>query len=311
MTITEPTGPGRLKMSGLHMALLIAGALGACISAHLLIARVLEAAGSAQFVHDGSWWGLAALAGVAAGVALILFGAVGLGRSIRQGPPAGADYATQLEGHLDPTLSRGMWLVKWLLAVPHYIVLVIMWTAFPVVVVASGLMILFTGRYPASLFEFVVGVLRWNWRVAFYATGVLATDQYPPFTLARTEFPATFDVTYPERLSRWKVLFKSWLLAFPHLVILGILSGLYWFFADGFFSDGPSTVGLLDLLVLIAVVILLFTGVYNAGLFNLVMGIHRWIYRVYAYVSLLRDDYPPFRLDQGPLETRLSPEGTR
>lgn len=135
---------------------------------------------------------------------------------------------------------------------------------------------------------------------------MLATDKYPPFTLARTDFPATFDVAYPERLSRWKVLFKSWLLAFPHLVILGILAGLFWFFADR-----ADTVGLVDLLVFIAPLILLFTGVYNAGLFNLVMGIHRWIYRVYAYVSLLRDDYPPFRLDQGPTELATSTGGSK
>src|SRR5690606_19686555 len=217
----------------------------------------------------------------------------------RSTPPVGAEYPTQLEGALDPALSRGMWLVKWLLAVPHFIVLGIMWAAFPVVVLASGVMILITGRYPVALFEFVVGVLRWNWRVVFYATGVLATDQYPPFTLARTDFTATFDVVYPERLSRWKVLVKSWLLALPHLIIIGILAGLAWTF-----SDGPSTGGLVGLLVFIAALILLFTGVYNTGLFNLVMGIHRWIYRVFAYTSLLRDDYPPFRLDQGPVEAR-------
>ncbi|HEU4807935.1 MAG TPA: DUF4389 domain-containing protein [Homoserinimonas sp.] len=292
MTI-ESTGTGRLKMSGLHMALLVAGVLGTAAS-HRLFQDI-----------DYLWWGIAALA---AGIALILFGAVGLGRSIRSTPPTVADYPTQLEGRLDPALSRGMWLVKWLLAIPHFIVLAILWAAFPVVVLASGVMILFTGRYPAALFEFVVGVLRWNWRVVFYATGVLATDQYPPFTLARTDFPATFDVAYPDRLSRWKVLFKSWLLAFPHLVIIGILAGLAWVF-----SDGPGTGGLVGLLVFIAALILLFTGVYNAGLFNLVMGIHRWIYRVFAYTSLLRDDYPPFRLDQGPLEpsSSLNLEGTR
>ena len=291
MTITEQTEPQRLRMSGLHMALLIAG--------------VLAAAGSQRLFEDADflWWGLVALA---AGVTLILVGAVGLGRSIRSTPPAAADYPTQLEGQLDTALSRGLWLVKWLLAIPHFIVLAILWAAFPVVVLASGVMILFTGRYPVALFEYVVGVLRWNWRVVFYATGVLATDQYPPFTLARTDFPATFDVEYPERLSRWKVLVKSWLLALPHLLIIGILAGLAWVF-----SDGPGVGGLVGLLVFIAALILLFTKSYNLGLFNLVMGIHRWIYRVYAYTSLLRDDYPPFRLDQGPLESRLSLEGTR
>jgi hypothetical protein len=287
----ETTEPHRLKMSGLHMAVLIAGVL-ATAGSHRLFGDI-----------DYLWWGLAALA---AGSVLILVGAVGLGRSIRSTPIVSTSYPTQLEGQLDPALSRGMWLVKWLLAFPHYIVLAMLWAAFPIVVLASGVMILFTGRYPATLFEFVVGVLRWNWRVVFYATGVLATDQYPPFTLARTGFPATFDVAYPDRLSRWKVLVKSWLLALPHLVIVGILAGLLWFL-----SDGPGTGGLVGLLVFIAALILLFTGVYNTGLFNLVMGIHRWIYRVYAYTSLLRDDYPPFRLDQGPLELRLSAEGTR
>jgi len=286
MTITEPIGPQRLKMSGLHMAAVISGVLAVAASN-----RLFENI-------DLLWWGIAALAG---GIALILVGAVGLGRSIRTAPVESAGYPTKLEGQLDPTLSRGLWLVKWLLAIPHYIVLAFLWAAVPVVVLASGVMILFTRRYPATLFEYVVGVLRWNWRVVFYATGVLATDQYPPFTLARTSFPATFDVEYPETLSRWKVFFKSWLLALPHLVIIGILAGLAWVF-----SDGPGVGGLVGLLVFIAALILLFTGAYNRGLFDLVMGIHRWIYRVYAYTSLLRDDYPPFRLDQGALEVRTT-----
>jgi hypothetical protein len=282
-------------MSGLHMVLLIGG--------------VLATAGSHRLFDETQQLWLA-LATFAAGFSLILIGAAGLGRSIRSTPitRAEAGYPAQLEGELAPALSRGMWLVKWLLAIPHFIVLAILWSAFPVVVLASAVMILFTGRYPASLFEFVVGVLRWNWRVAFYATAVLATDQYPPFTLARTDFPATFDVMYPERLSRWKVLFKSWLLAFPHLLVVSVLAGFLWFIADG-----PATGGLVGLLVFIAAVILLFTGAYKTGLFNLIMGINRWIYRVFAYTSLLRDDYPPFRLDQGPFEssTQLQPEGTR
>ena len=294
MTTQEPgtTGTPRLKMRAVHMLLLIMG--------------VLLAAGSQTLFRNIDYLALG-LAAVAAGITLILLGATGLGRSIRsQSVPTPTDsegwaYPAQLEGNLDPALSRGMWLVKWLLAVPHYIVLAILWSAFPIVVLASGLMILFTGRYPAPLFEFVVGVLRWNWRVAFYATGVLGTDKYPPFTLARTDYPATFDVTYPARLSRWKVLFKSWLLAFPHLIIVSVLAGVAWAAVNG-----QALGGLLGLLVFIAALILLFTKVYNQGLFNLVMGIQRWVYRVFAYTSLLRDDYPPFRLDQGPLDSHAT-----
>jgi hypothetical protein len=290
--IPGTTGTPRAKMRAVHMLLLIVG--------------VLLAGGSQPLFRNTDYWALGLVA-VAAGVVLILLGAVGLGRSISsQSDPAqnvldDSGYPAQLEGILDPALSRGMWLVKWLLAVPHYIVLAILWSAFPVVVLASGLMILFTGRYPVALFEFVVGVLRWNWRVAFYATGVLGTDKYPPFTLARTDYPATFDVSYPARLSRWKVLVKSWLLAFPHLIIVSVLAGVAWATVNG-----QAVGGLLGLLVFIAGLILLFTKVYNQGLFNLVMGIQRWVYRVFAYTSLLRDDYPPFRLDQGPRDSHAT-----
>ena len=192
-----------------------------------------------------------------------------------------------------------MWLVKWLLAIPHFAVLVILWIAFVVVTIAAGFAILFTGRYPAPLFEFANGVLRWNWRVAFYANGVLGTDSYPPFTLARTDHPATFEVSAPSTLSRWKVLVKSWLLALPHLIIVSLATGGTWAAWTG---GAGEAVSLLGLLLLVAAVILLFTGVYRLGLFNLLMGAHRWMYRVFAYTALMRDEYPPFRLDQGALE---------
>lgn len=207
---------------------------------------------------------------------------------------------TQLTGHLDPGLSRWLWLVKWFLAIPHHIVLAVLWIAFLVVTVVAGVAILFTGRYPASLFQFTVGVLRWNWRVAFYAYGVLGTDQYPPFTLARSDYPAEFDVAYPRKLSHWKVLLKSWLFALPQLVIVSALTGGAW-------ASSTSGISLLAVLVLVAAVILLFTGVYRLGLFNLLMGINRWALRTVTYVALMSDKYPPFRLDQGALDPPARP----
>jgi hypothetical protein len=80
-------------------------------------------------------------------------------------------------------LNRWLPLVKWLLAIPHYIVLAFLWLAALFVIVFAWFAILFTGRYPRGLFEFVVGVGRWTNRVTAYAF-VLVTDQYPPFSLS-------------------------------------------------------------------------------------------------------------------------------
>ena len=181
---------------------------------------------------------------------------------------------------------------------------VFLWFAFGVVTIVAWFAILFTARYPRSLFNFNVGVIRWNWRVAFYAFSAIGTDVYPPFTLARTDYPADFDVDYPERLSRGLVLVKSWLLAIPHLLLIGLLTGTArtWEYRDGEWVQQGVGISLLGLLVLIAGVILLFTGQYRRGLFDLLLGLNRWIYRVIAYVALMRDEYPPFHLDMGPVD---------
>jgi hypothetical protein len=200
-----------------------------------------------------------------------------------------------------------LWLVKWFLAIPHFVLLFFVWFAFVVVTIIAWFAILFTGRFPRSLFNFNVGVLRWSWRVSFYAYSALGTDRYPPFTLARTDYPADFDVDYPERLSRGLVLVKSWLLALPHLIIIGALTGastVRWNDPrnPGIRYETATGISLFGFLVLVAAVILLFTGRYQRPLFDLLMGFNRWIYRVITYVALMRDEYPPFRLDQGPLD---------
>jgi hypothetical protein len=249
-----------------------------------------------------------ALLAIVIALVLIIGGAVGLGRGIAAGASQEADRVgnepSRLTGHLDPALSRWLWLVKWVLVIPHYIILALLWIAFLVVTVAAGFAILFTGRYPASLFQFTVGVLRWNWRVAFYAYGVLGTDHYPPFTLARTDYPAELDVAYPLKLSHWKVLFKSWLFALPQLLIVAALTG-------SAASSSTASISLLSLLVCIAAIILLFTGVYRLGIFDLLMGINRWTVRTITYAALMSDKYPPFRLDQGPLDPPPYPADSR
>jgi hypothetical protein len=210
-------------------------------------------------------------------------------------------YPVRLEGQLQPDLSRWLWLVKWLLAIPHYIVLVFLWLAFWVLSFVAFFAILFTKRYPKGIFEFNVGVMRWTWRVAFYSYGALGTDRYPPFTLDRVpEYPATLDVEYPEELSRGLVLVKWWLLAIPHYLVVGVLVGGGMSFAR--YADHWSWTfagGLIGLLVLFAGVALLFTTRYPRGLFDFVLGLDRWVARVAAYAGLMTDAYPPFRLDQG------------
>jgi hypothetical protein len=212
-------------------------------------------------------------------------------------------YPVRLEGALDPQLSRWLWLVKWVLAIPHYVVLAFLWLAFFVLTVVAFFAILVTGRYPKGIFEFNVGVLRWTWRVAFYSYAALGTDRYPPFTLGEApDYPATLDVAYPEQLSRGLVLVKWWLLAIPHYVLVGIFLGGGSYAAshasDWLWSVGFET-GLIGALVLFAGVALLFTTRYPRGTFDFVLGLDRWVARVTAYAGLMTDQYPPFRLDQG------------
>jgi hypothetical protein len=206
-------------------------------------------------------------------------------------PPAA--YPVQLTGELEPNLSRWLWLVKWLLLIPHVFVLVFLWAAFAVVTVVAFFSILFTGRYPRGLFGFNLGVLRWTWRVAWYGYAGLGTDRYPPFTLADADYPARLEIPYPERLSRGLVLVKWWLLAIPHYIVIGFFTG-----GGPWWWDNSYWPGLIGVLVLFAAVVLLFRGSYPRSLFELVLPMNRWVARVVAYVALMRDEYPPFRWER-------------
>jgi hypothetical protein len=210
-------------------------------------------------------------------------------------------YPLRLEGRLEPGLSRWLWLVKWFLALPHYVVLAVLWIGFVFSTAGAFVAILVTGRYPRPLFDYAVGVLRWTWRVAHYSWSALGTDRYPPFTLEDVpSYPARLDVAYPEHLSRGLVLVKWWLLALPHYLVVGLLvGGGIWVAGRDDPWIGTASSGLIGILVLVAALVLAFTGRYPASLYDLVLGLNRWVYRVAAYAALMTDVYPPFRLDLG------------
>jgi Domain of unknown function (DUF4389) len=265
------------------------------------------------------------------GVALIIIGASRSQRASDRGeqgsagtpfvPPAGLleqstsrSSPVRLEGHLTEPLSRWLWLVKWLLLIPHVIVLFFLWTAFGVLTIVAGVAIVFTGRYPRSLFDFNVGVLRWTWRVQFYGPGAYGTDIYPPFTLAPMAYPATLEIDYPERLSRGLVFVKSWLLAIPHLIIIAVFSAGWttynnnsrgWTVTQTGFSGG-----LIGICTTIGGIVLLIRRAYPNGLFDFIVGMNRWVYRVVAYVALMTDEYPPFHFDGGPTEPNSTERGS-
>jgi hypothetical protein len=139
--------------------------------------------------------------------------------------------------------------------------------------------ILVRGRIPRWLFEFQVALNRWQFRAGSYF--LLLTDEYPPF---EGDYPIRYDVQYPERPSRWRLVVWKFITSIPHFVILFFLA----------FSLVPVT--------LIAWFAILFTGRFPQGLHGYVAGILRWGARVQAYVLSLTDEFPPFSFsaDAGP-----------
>jgi hypothetical protein len=172
-------------------------------------------------------------------------------------------------------LSRWKIFVKWLLAIPHMAILYGLLIAWEAVTFIAFFAILFTKKYPRELFNFSVNVYRWQANVTSYV--MLMRDEYPPFSWDAGKYPVTFEVQYPEELSRWMPLVK-WLLAVPHYIILVFLY-----------------VGAIVALI-VAWFSILFTKKYPEGLFSFVVGVRRWSARVSAYVTLLRDEYPPFSM---------------
>jgi hypothetical protein len=189
--------------------------------------------------------------------------------------PAG--YPLRYDVEYPERLSRWRIFVKWLLAIPHFLILYALGVVVEVILLIAFFAILFTKKFPRGLFDFVVNFYRWTMNV--YAYVGLMRDEYPPFSWEAGKYAVTFDVDYPEELSRWKP-FVKWLLAIPHYIVLFFLYIIAFFlWALSFFA-------------------ILFTGRFPRGFFNFIVGTIRWSQRVMAYVYLLRDEYPPFSLKQ-------------
>lgn len=186
-----------------------------------------------------------------------------------------SQYPLRLDVEYPHELNRWLPLVKWLLAIPHLLIVYALVNVASVIAFIAFFAILFTTKYPQSLFEFVVNIYRWQANTHAYL--LLMRDEYPPFTWEPGQYPVTFEVDYPTELNRWLPLIK-WLLAVPHYVALFFL-------------------GLAAFAVLIvAFFAILFTQQYPRGMFDFVVGVLRWGNRVTAYTYLMRDEYPPFSL---------------
>ena len=189
------------------------------------------------------------------------------------------DYPVDLIADYEERVNRFLWILKWILVIPHGILLFLI--SIPVIFTlpVSWLAVVILGRNPYILWRYHTGLIRWSWRVSFYSYQAGNTDRYPPFSFeSRDDYPADLEIEYSESSSRLTGFFR-WLLIIPHWIITWILSDI------------------VGILVFFALVIVLFTGRYPEGMFNIIMGMNRWVYRVTAYGWLLVDDYPPFSFD--------------
>jgi hypothetical protein len=171
-------------------------------------------------------------------------------------------------------LSRWKIFVKWLFAIPHFIVLSFFNMLVAIIVWIAWFVILFTKRYPESLYKLVLTYMRWTANVNAYV--MFQRDEYPPF--GEGPYPVQLDLPYPAELSRWMIFIK-WLLVIPSIIVyafvgLALLVGLF-----------------------IAWWAILITGSMPRGLFDFITGFNRWGYRINAYTWLMTDKYPPFSLD--------------
>jgi hypothetical protein len=195
------------------------------------------------------------------------------------GPGRGPDYPIHLAYDRDYDVQNWRPLVNWLLAIPHWIVLYLLGIVAAVLWLISLFVVLFTQRNPFVGFQTMY--LRYYWRVSSFTA--FMRNEYPPFDFATDDAtavqdPALVTADDPGEMNRF-LGFVQWLLAFPHLVVL-------WFLQIAVF-----------VVVVINFFIVLFTGRWNESMRDFTVGVARWHARVYGYVYLITNKYPPFSLE--------------
>ena len=203
------------------------------------------------------------------------------------GASAGSGYPVRLEIERPGAQSRLTnfpflgGLIRAVLLIPHLVILNLLSLAANVASFIATFAILFTGRYPLGLFNFAVGVTRWNTAVLAYWSHLC--DEYPPFSMESGNPRILLEVDYPDRSTRllnlpWLGMLVKLVLLTPHLIILGFL--LFAF----------------SIVTLVSEFAILFTGSYPQPLHTFAVGVSRWWTRTNAYLVAITDRYPPFSL---------------
>jgi hypothetical protein len=189
--------------------------------------------------------------------------------------PGGADYPVQVDAQRQEEYHRLLPLVKWLLAFPHYVVLIVLAIGVFFAKIYAFFAVIITGRYPEGVFNYVTGVFRWGWRVSSYV--YLLNDRYPPFSLDdHPDYPAQLEIAYPaDGVNRWRPL-VHWLLIIPYAIVAGLLQSLA------------------AIVAFIGVFVILFTKNLPEGMFKLILIPFRWQVRSGAYSLFMVTKYPPF-----------------
>jgi hypothetical protein len=189
--------------------------------------------------------------------------------------PTGGGTPVRLDVEYADKLSRLLIFVKWLLAIPHFIILYVLLLIMYVITVIAFFTILFTRKYPQGMHNFSVGVFRWQSNLLAYV--LLLRDEYPPFSWEDGKYPVSMEIDYPAELNRWAPLYK-WLLVIPNILVLAIVGIVAY------------------ILIFVGWFAILFTGKLPRGIFDFIVGWMRWTMRANGYTYLLRDEYPPFSM---------------